>query len=140
MRIVSLVIALAFALAMVGCGGDDETATTDTTTTTTTTEPTTTTTTTTTPPPEGPTIVRIRVRDGAPVGGIVRETVDQDDRVVLVVTADVSDEVHVHGYNLMRDVAPGSPARIAFRATLPGVAEVELEDRGLQIAELTVRP
>jgi hypothetical protein len=141
MKLLALVIALVVALVLVACGGDDETATTDTTTTTTTTEPTTTTTTTTTtPPPEGPTVVRIRVRDGAPVGGIVRETVDQGDRVVLVVTADVTDEVHVHGYNLMRDVAPGSPARIAFRATLPGVAEVELEDRGLQIAELTVRP
>ena len=139
MKLPALLIALVLALGLAGCGGDDETATTDTTTTTTTTEPTTTTT-TTTPPPEGPTVVRVRVRDGAPVGGIVRETVDQGDRVVLVVTADVTDEVHVHGYNLMRDVAPGKPARIAFRATLPGVAEVELEDRGLQIAELTVRP
>ena len=40
----------------------------------------------------------------------------------------------------MSDVAPGAPARIAFRATIPGRFEIELEDRGVQIAELTVNP
>ena len=84
--------------------------------------------------------MRIRVVGGAPQGGIVRKTVDQGDRVVIVVTSDVADHVHLHGYDIMRDVAPGRPARIPFRATVPGRFEVELEDRSLQIADLTVRP
>jgi hypothetical protein len=83
--------------------------------------------------------VRVVVRDGVPVGGVARETADRGDRVVVLVTSDVSDHVHVHGYDLMRDVGPGSPARIAFRATIPGRFEIELEDRGVPIAELTVR-
>jgi heme/copper-type cytochrome/quinol oxidase subunit 2 len=66
--------------------------------------------------------------------------VKQGRQVRFVVRADVSDHVHVHGYDLMHDVAPGKPAQIAFRATVPGQFEVELEDRGLQIAELEVRP
>ena len=84
--------------------------------------------------------VRVNVRGGVPAGGIVRESAGKGDRVVLVVTSDVSDHVHVHGYDLMRDVGPGKRARIAFRATLPGRFEVELEDRGVQIALLTVNP
>ena len=67
-------------------------------------------------------------------------TVRKPQRVELVVHSDVADEVHVHGYDLMRDVAPGSPARIGFAATIPGRFEIELEGRGVQIAELTVNP
>ena len=78
--------------------------------------------------------------NGAPKGGIVRATVDQGDRVVLVVPSDVADEVHLHGYDVLRDVAAGGTARIAFRATIPGRFEVELEDRGVQIADITVEP
>lgn len=62
------------------------------------------------------------------------------DRVRLVVTADVSDEVHLHGYDLAADVAPGTEAIIDFRAEIPGVFEVELEDAGVLIAELVVSP
>jgi hypothetical protein len=94
------------------------------------------------PPPKKPTVARVRivVRDGRPVGGIRRVTVAKDRRVVLIVSADVSDHVHLHGYDVMRDVTPGAPGRLAFRATIPGRFEVELEDAGLQIAEVTVKP
>ena len=141
MRLIPLLVALVLVLPLAGCGDDETTptTTTDPTTTTTTTEPPTTTT-TTPPPPPGPTVVRVRVVGGVPQGGIVRETVAQGDRVVIVVTSDVSDHVHLHGYDIMRDVAPGSVARIRFRATVPGRFEVELEDRALQIALLTVEP
>jgi hypothetical protein len=59
---------------------------------------------------------------------------------VLIVRSDVADHVHVHGYDLMQDVAPGAPARISFRADAPGRFEVELEDRHLPLTELVVRP
>jgi hypothetical protein len=94
----------------------------------------------TTPPVDETTTVRIEVVNGAPKGGIVRKTVGKGDRVVIVVKSDVADEVHLHGYDIKRDVAAGGTARIAFRAELPGRFEVELEQRGVQIAELTVKP
>ena len=84
--------------------------------------------------------VQIVVRGGRPAGGIKRATVTKNKRVILTVRADVSDEVHLHGYDLMKDVAPGAPAVISFKATIPGRFEAELEQRGLQIAELTVKP
>jgi copper(I)-binding protein len=126
-------------LALASCGGSDEsTGTTtdvyDTTTTQTTTQ------TETAPPMVEPTVVRIVVENGQPKGGIVRKTVTEGDRLVLVVKSDVADEVHVHGYDVIRDVAAGGTARIPFRATIPGRFEVELEQRGLQIADLTVQP
>jgi hypothetical protein len=128
---------------LASCGGDDAdvATTTDTTTTeTTTTETTTTETTTTPPPPPEPTMIRIVVENGAPRGGIVRETVDKGDRVVLVVRSDVSDHVHLHGYDIMRDVSPDRTTRLPFKATIPGRFEVELEDRAVQIADITVQP
>jgi len=96
--------------------------------------------TTTKPRPAGPTTIKIIVRGGRVVGGLRRARLERGERAVLVVRADVSDHVHLHGYDIMRDVAPGRPARLRFRATIPGRFEVELEDRKLQIAQLEVRP
>jgi hypothetical protein len=136
----AVVTLCAAGLALASCGGDDATSdTTDTVIDTTQTIEPTTQTTETTPPPDGPTVVRITVVSGAPKGGIVRETVGKNERVVLVVKSDLADHVHLHGYDVMRDVAPGKPARLAFKATIPGRFEVELEDRGVQIADITVR-
>jgi heme/copper-type cytochrome/quinol oxidase subunit 2 len=90
---------------------------------------------------ETPSAVRIRIQargDGS--GSIRRVTIERDQRVTLIVSSDVADEVHVHGYDLMADVAPGSPARISFEASVPGRFDVELESRAIQIAELRVNP
>jgi hypothetical protein len=132
---------LGAAVVPASCGGEDETDTAPTVTQTQTTETTTATETTTTEPaPPAVEVVRIVVVDGAPKGGIVRKTVEKGDRVVLVVESDVADEVHLHGYDLKRDVAAGGTARIRFTAKVPGRFEVELEERGVQIADLTVKP
>lgn len=92
------------------------------------------------PEPSGPARIEITVRNAASVGGIVRAKVDEGDLVVIVVDADVSDEIHLHGYDLSADVAPGDPARLEFRAKIPGRFEVELEERSRQIAEIEVEP
>jgi hypothetical protein len=124
-----------------GDDDDDDQATpppppaTGTATATTTTTRTTTTTTST-----GPTQIRIVVRGGRVIGGLLRARLERGERAILIVRADVSDHVHLHGYDIMRDVSPGRPARLRFRATVPGRFEVELEDRRLQIAQIEVRP
>ena len=102
---------------------------------------------TTTEPPattqsQGPGTVHIdyEVAGGRPLGGIARDSVARGRIVVIRVTSDVADHVHLHGYDLTADVAPGAPATIRFTADAPGRFEIELEDLGLQIAELEVRP
>ena len=89
--------------------------------------------------PDEPQRIVIVVRDGQPVGGVKRPEIDEGKQVVLVVRSDVSDHMHLHGYNLLADVAPGQPGRIRFRADLVGRFDLELEDRVLLIAELRVR-
>jgi nitrous oxide reductase len=129
-------------LAVTSCGGDDNgdaVGTTETETTSITTAEETSTMTVTTEL-EKPTVVRIVIENGAPKGGIVRQTVDKGDLVLLVVQSDVADEIHLHGYDISRAVAAGGTARITFTATLPGRFEVEIEERGAQIADLTVQP
>jgi hypothetical protein len=91
------------------------------------------------PAPEQARIV-VTVRDGRPVGGIARATANEGDPVLVIVRSNVADHVHVHGYDLFGDVGPGRPARMQFRASLTGRFEIELEDRGQQIAQLTVVP
>ena len=121
---------------------DDEGGSAGGSTTTTTTETTTPTATVPPPPPAPPPPARVRivVRDGQPVGGVRGVTVSKGRRVVLIVTSDVSDHVHLHGYDVMRDVAPGRPARIAFRATIVGTVEAELEDRHVPLARIVTQP
>jgi hypothetical protein len=94
------------------------------------------------PKPTKPTVVTVKivVNDGRAVGGIVRPRVKKGQKLTLVVTADVADHVHLHGYDKMVDVVPGRPAKLPFTATIPGRFEVELEDSGVQIAEVEVRP
>ena len=142
-RVVLAAACVLAAVALAGCGSDDSesASSTDTTTTTeTTTTETTTSETTTTTDAETPTIVRITVVDGQPQGGIVRQTVSKDDQVVLVVTSDVADEIHLHGYDIARDVEAGGTVRLPFKATIPGRFEAELESRSVQIADITVEP
>jgi hypothetical protein len=56
------------------------------------------------------------------------------------VRSSVADEVHVHGYDLMKDVEPGKTVTFSFPADITGIFEVELEGAGKQIAQLRVDP
>jgi hypothetical protein len=112
--------------------------TTEATTEVTTTTQTTTEQVTTTAPADQPQRVRINVVDGQPEGGVQDYDVDEGKEVILIVTADVEDEVHLHGYDLAADVAPGNPARITFTADDVGEFEIELEERVVPIGNLIV--
>ncbi|MDQ3677667.1 MAG: hypothetical protein M3401_12840 [Actinomycetota bacterium] len=92
------------------------------------------------PRPKAPTAKTISVRAGKPVGGVKRLSFEQGQTVRFVVESDVADEVHVHGYDLSKNVAAGGRAVLRFEAKLAGIYEIELEGRGQQIAELRVNP
>lgn len=82
--------------------------------------------------------VEVEVSDGGVVGGVRRVEVDTGARVLLVVTSDVADEVHVHGVDVTREVEAGGTVDVDFTADIPGVFEIELEAQGLQLVELVV--
>jgi hypothetical protein len=84
-------------------------------------------------------VITLVVSGGRVEGGFRREKVKLGEAVVLRVTSDTADEVHVHGYDKKADVAAGSTAEISFTADIPGVFEVELEERKLKLLELEVK-
>lgn len=81
----------------------------------------------------------IYVVGGKPRGGVRTITYNKGEQVVFTVVSDVADEVHVHGYNLKKDVAKGGNVTFSFPATDQGDHVVELESRSEQIANLQVR-
>ncbi len=87
-----------------------------------------------------PDVARIKVADGAPVGGVERLELSKGDDVRFEVSSDTPEEVHVHGYDVFEEVAPGEEARFDFPAELEGIFEVELEGSHTAIAELRVSP
>jgi FtsP/CotA-like multicopper oxidase with cupredoxin domain len=131
---------------LAGCGGDDSggaaAATTVATTAgaTSTTEPTTSTerATTTTTGFEG-TLIEARVTGDKVDTAERRVRVKRGDKVRIRVQSDHAEEVHVHGFDLSADVAPGKPATIEFTADAAGVFEVELEQAALKLFDLQVQ-
>lgn len=137
------VAAVAVAFVLLNPGDDDSPAPAPTTAAVTTTPATTTTapaTTTTAPVATAPSGPVIRVKGGQPVGGVKDLTVRKGETIRFTVTADAPEEVHLHGYDVAKDVGPGAPARFAVPATITGVFELELEKSAVPIAELTVEP
>ena len=90
--------------------------------------------------PKPPPVPKIVVRDGKPVGGVRTIKVAKGDRVRFTVESDVADEVHVHGYDLHKDVAAGGSVSFGFKANIDGKFEAELEQRKEQIIDLEVEP
>jgi hypothetical protein len=82
----------------------------------------------------------VLVRGAKPVGGIKKLSFNKGDHARFVVDSDVADEIHVHGYDLMRDVPAHGRITFDFAATKDGIFEVELEGRKQQIASLQVQP
>ena len=89
----------------------------------------------------GPTVTVVEIRvEGGRVTRVERFDAPLDGAVRIVVTADVADEIHVHGYDLHADVTPDREAVVEFDATIPGIFEIELEAAGVLIGELQVAP
>jgi hypothetical protein len=87
--------------------------------------------------PAGQRIV-VTVAGGQVTGDTGRVPVAAGEQVTLVVTSDVADELHLHGYDLRTALTPGTPAELSFAATVPGVFEVELHDAGTVLLTLQV--
>ena len=87
-----------------------------------------------------PAVQTVRVVNGQPAGGIKTISYTKGDQIRLKVQSDTADEIHVHGYDLKKDVTAGGSVEFDFEATIEGRFEVELENAGTQIAMLEVDP
>jgi hypothetical protein len=125
-----------------GCGGDDgdqEAAATAVATTSTTTGASTGSQATTTTAGFSGVLIEATVTGDKVETASRRVRIDRGQKVRIRVQADRAEEVHLHGYDLSADVAPGRPAVIDFTADAPGVFEVELEQAHLRLVELQVQ-
>jgi uncharacterized cupredoxin-like copper-binding protein len=64
----------------------------------------------------------------------------QGDEVRFQVRSPKADEVHVHGYDIERELKPGKTTTIAFKATINGIFDIEVHSTDQQIGQLTVEP
>ncbi|MGZ4573218.1 MAG: cupredoxin domain-containing protein [Blastococcus sp.] len=80
----------------------------------------------------------VAVKNGKVSPPTHRVQVTKDTHVRLIVTSDTADEVHVHGYDIEKELAPGKPTTLRFTADVPGVFEVELHKANLVILRLQV--
>ncbi len=83
-------------------------------------------------------VIRVAFHNGT-VTGDARHQVRRGETVRLVVTSDVADEVHVHGYDERIDVPAGGTGELSFTADIHGVFEVELEHRHRRLFTLQVQ-
>ena len=88
----------------------------------------------------GGNVPTITVRDGEPVGGIQTLEFSAGEEIRFRVSSDEAEEIHVHGYDISQDVPAGGVIEFDFPAELEGIYEAELEDLGVQIAELRINP
>src|SRR3954471_17352675 len=99
---------------------------------------------TTTPPATGtPTPPRKRAVDPGPLltgEKVVKIEVDKGDTVRFRARSPQDDEVHVHGYDLKKDLPANQTVSMSFKATIDGIFEIEFENQGKQIASLRVNP
>jgi FtsP/CotA-like multicopper oxidase with cupredoxin domain len=87
----------------------------------------------------------IRIKGGKVVGGPPDIKVQKGDHVRIVVSSDAHDDIHLHGYDIEKQVEAGQPAQFNFIANIEGIFEIEshvAEDAGREplIAKLTVEP
>jgi hypothetical protein len=96
------------------------------------------------PEPE-PEVTRIRLQGGEVAGGVKEIEAAKGETVRIVIDSDAPDELHLHGYDIEQEAAPGQPARFRFKANAEGEFVLEshvAEDAGNEpvIARLLVGP
>ncbi|NNE73078.1 MAG: hypothetical protein HKN26_05390 [Acidimicrobiales bacterium] len=83
------------------------------------------------------TVVALDLVNGELAGGPRRDKVSLGDVVKVVVTGDIEDAVHIHGYDLFVPLEDGA-GELTFDALVPGVFEIELEEAGVLLVQLEV--
>ena len=65
---------------------------------------------------------------------------DQGDTVRFRVRHGDAEEVHIHGYDIKKELAANETANVSFEASIPGIFEIELEHSGTPLGRLKVEP
>ena len=88
-------------------------------------------------PPEVPTV---EIRNGKPVGGKKTISFTSGENARIDVTSNKPSEVHLHGYDVEKEVQPGKATTIRFKADIEGAFELEDHDTDVLLASVEVKP
>jgi len=124
-RLASAVVGLALgvAITLAGCGSGDDSSGSGTATSS---PPPTA---ATTSPSAAGTTIDVTIAGGKVTPDPSRRVeVKTGDQVHLTVTSDTADEIHIHGYDIEKEVSAGGTVTIAFAADIPGQFEVEAHE------------
>ena len=84
--------------------------------------------------------ISLSAKAGKPVGGVQVYKLKRDDDVTLTVVADRADQLHVHGYEIERELVADQPQTVKFIAKRTGRFSVELHKSGATLAILEIYP
>ena len=73
-------------------------------------------------------------------GKVKKLTFDEGDTVRFRVRNPEAEEIHVHGYDITREIEPNKTETVSFKATITGIFEIEFHGSAEQIGELKVEP
>ncbi|HEX6456940.1 MAG TPA: hypothetical protein VF009_10545 [Solirubrobacterales bacterium] len=80
-------------------------------------------------------------KEGKPVGGVRELVYRKEDRIHFKVEVPFEEEVHLHGYDVAKEVPKGGgTVTYDLPAEIEGEFEAELEGRKEQIIDLKVEP
>lgn len=65
---------------------------------------------------------------------------EKGDTIRFRVRHDQPEEIHVHGYDIAKDLPPNKTVTMSFKASLEGIFEVELEHSGTPLGTIKVEP
>jgi hypothetical protein len=80
------------------------------------------------------------IKDKKLISGPETLQVSEGDQVVINITSDSDEELHLHGYDKSIDLQTNEPAKLEFVANLTGRFEYELENSKTDIGALEVQP
>lgn len=83
-------------------------------------------------------MIEVAVADGEVTIESERVDVALGSTVMIIVSADITEEIHLHSYDVLADVTPDEPGQIVFVADVPGVFEIEFEQSGMFLFEVAV--
>ncbi|GAB3401697.1 cupredoxin domain-containing protein [Flindersiella endophytica] len=81
-----------------------------------------------------------KIEKGAVTPNAEKLEVKAGTTIKITVTADMKDELHVHGYDKSVELQPGKPATLEFVADTTGEFEIESHGTDKLIYQLVVQP
>jgi hypothetical protein len=88
----------------------------------------------------GPSVDKLALRNDQPVGGKKTFKFTKGENAAIDVTSDKAGEIHLHGYDIEKQVGPGKTTELRFKADIEGVFDLEDHASDAKLANVEVGP